>query len=140
MGWFILLNRIQVELDDKLKPKHTLHIKNLLVAISSGYNIIEMADTYLRLNFLYVACATIMAHVPPYIYVHTAPAQIYNTPDNVSLTLFARQQSQFNFHRHMALQFCHSRASSFSVFISKLFVVTFPILFDWIVKFKKDLK
>ena len=41
----LLLYCIQVELDDKRKPKRTLHIKNILVAISSGYNIIEMADT-----------------------------------------------------------------------------------------------
>ena len=42
---FILLYCIQVELDDKWKPKRTLHIKNILVATSSGYNITEMGDT-----------------------------------------------------------------------------------------------
>ena len=50
-----------------------------------------MAVAELRPHYVYVACATIMLHIPPYIYIyiyHTS-SNLY-TPDSVSL---ARQLS-----------------------------------------------
>ena len=52
----------------------------------------KMAVAKLRLHYVYVACATIMAHVLPYIYIYTyrIKSSLY-TPDSVSLASHARQ-------------------------------------------------
>ena len=55
-----------------------------------------MAVAYLRPHYIYVACATILLHVPPYIYIYIyrTSSNLY-TPDSVSLASLACQFRQY---------------------------------------------
>ena len=67
---------------DRQKPKRTVPFQTFLVPISSGnlHFCIQNCGGLTPPPYVYVACTTIMAHVPPKIYIHThiyitAPAQ-----------------------------------------------------------------